>query len=512
MIGSSALPAIGLQVLVLRAQDCLLEVERVLRQMDESGELPGISSTRLHPEVVEIMYTKIRPPVCVGYALPAKPEAFCGIGTSGLAWSGLAREVFCFTMHTGKGLSYVALADVIRNPLILSSLDELAKVSRNVEDFRRTLRRNTLGFSRPRGEEYAVKQKIVNMLREGYRKKFGRVVKSKGYLPSVDLPVIELDETVETIYQRKDVNWQHLLMPQRWETSSKLMEVRTIIPETGFGAYREWWVRDQLCNWSEELGLAKGKDFDIGVFPGTCVEGVIPDSERTKTKYPDFAYIYPLKDSNVLFFIEVGGDSGYYMIPEVERALSQSEFKVQQAKAGWQKTFRLFKDEKGGWNFNPGSRIMDNIPKIASLRTFDAPLIYVYVCDLFNAIPMIKDEKLEREDIEVPAFDESSKGFRPSRRTHTRYTYEDRLPIVHAFYLEASEFVEYATHFFGKRYGTRIGKQGRTMEPKIQIDLRQYPAVHYFKTSYHDESFKGILRNILDLHASFNHAKENGSN
>lgn len=341
------------------------------------------------------------------------------------------------------------------------------------------------------------------MLRDGYKSKFGRSVKTKGYLPSVDLLVIDVEETIETIYQRKDVKWEHLLMPQRWETASKLLEVRTIIPETGFGSYREWWVLDQLCAWSTELGMIRGKDFDIGLFPGSGVEGVIPDNERTKTKYPDFAYMINMGSPEILFYVEVGGDSGYYMLPEIETTLS-TRFAVKEAKAGYQKTLRLVgDDERSGWNFNRGSRIMDNIPKIASLRTFDAPVFYVYVCDLFNAIPIEKEKKLERYDVEVPVFDESTSSFHTGSRTHVTYTYEKSLPVVHGFYVEVNDFVEHLTHFFGKRYGTRIGKQGRTMEPKVQIDLHSYGGVHVFKAHGTDTSFKHVLKNIVDLRKNF---------
>ena len=506
-IGSYARPVISSRVPLLKSRDTLSDVRNAIVKMNTSGELPGIRSVVRPSGTIEIRYTGVKPPVTVGHAIEAKPEPFCGIASSGLDWSALATQIFCFRDVDGEGIRYVALVDVLRNPAICSSPDEFAEISRGIEDFQRTLRRNTLGFSRPTGEEYSVKQKIVDMLRAGYQQRFGRTAKSKGYLSSVDLPVIELEETVETIYQRKDVNWEHLLMPHRWETSSKLLEVKTIIPETGFGAYREWWVHNQLCKWSEELGLVRGKDFDIGIFPGTCIEGVIPDTERAKTKYPDFAYLFPPSESKILFFLEVGGDSGYYMIPEIEKPLGD-KFKVQQARAGYQKTLRLFDNETGGWNFNRGYRIMDNIPKIASLRTFDAPTFYVYVCDLFNAIPLKKEEKLERHDVEVPVFEESSNLFHPGQRTRTCYTYEKELPIIHAFCIEANEFVENATHFFGKKYGTRIGKQGRTMEPKIQIDLRESKPVDFFMTRFHEASFKRILRNIVDLHKKF---KANGS-
>jgi hypothetical protein len=468
-----------------------------------SGELPGVKANRKSLRLFEILYTPIEPAVSLGHVLSADLKRFCGLGTSGLEWSSLSRHVFCFIDCADGEHRYVSLSDILDNPHIASSVETFIEASRSLDDFRRTLRRNALGFSRPREkDEYLAKKRIVEMLREGYHEKFGRYVKTKGYLLSVDLPVIELDETVETIYQRKDVNWEHLLMPQRWETASKLMEVRTIIPDTGFGAYREWWVRDQICSWSKELGLIKGKDFDIGIYPGTCVEGIIPDSERTKTKYPDFAYIFPLDQWNILFFVEVGGDSGYYMVPEIESSL-RGKYRVENARAGFQKTHRLFDNETGGWNFNRGWRIMDNVPKIASLRTFDAPIFYVYVCDLFNAIPMKKDDRLQRQDIVVPVFDESTKSFFPTKRIHTSYTYEQEMPIVHAFYLEANDFVEKATHFFGKKYGTRIGRQGRTMEPKIQIDLRQHKAVRFFKTGFHTESFKHVLKNVLDLYHDF---------
>jgi len=465
-----------------------------------ASELPGILGKLRSPRALQVLYTEVKPAVCLGHIVVADLKPFCGLKTSGLQWSDLSRHVFFFRNDVEKDLRYISLPDILENPETALSKDAFTEVSRSLDDFRRTMRRNALGFPRPSDkDEYAAKQKIAEILRDGYIKKSGRYAKTKGYLLSLDLPVIELDETIETIYQRKDVNWEHLLMPQRWETSSKLMEVRTIIPETGFGAYREWWVYDQLCSWSKELGLTQGKDFDIGIFPGTCVEGIIADSERTKTKYPDFAYIFPLGQSNTLFFVEVGGDSGYYMIPEIEDLLRR-KYVVKEASAGYQKTLRLFDGETGGWNFNRGFRIMDNVPKIASLRTFDAPVFYVYVCDLFNAMPMKKDEKLERRDVTVPVFDESSQSFSSSQRTHTSYKYEQEIPVVHGFYLEVNDFVEKATHFFGKRYGTRIGRQGRTMEPKIQIDLREYGKTRLFKTPFHRQSFKHVLKNIVGLY------------
>ena len=87
------------------------QVHAIIEEMDR-GELAGIKLNERGSRLAQILYEGVDPAVWVGHVVIGNRDPFCGLASSGLKWSDLSRQVFCFS-EDAPNLQYVSLSNLL---------------------------------------------------------------------------------------------------------------------------------------------------------------------------------------------------------------------------------------------------------------------------------------------------------------------------------------------------------------------------------------------------------------